>query len=384
MPVDNILVIAVDGLRASALGAYGNTWFATPVLDHLAAESFLLDAHFGASIDLPSIYRSLWQSSLPAILGKHGYQSTLVTDDPRFPIQTSAVDFDSCVQLTDQATTLAQSVEETSMARLFSVASEVVQQADGPRLTWIHASGLYGPWDAPQSLRESLREEGDPPPSQEIQPPDQGILETDDPDLAFMASCGYAAQIMVLDACLESLLETLQVASSDASSGNPGLIVLLGTRGFPLGEHRRLGGVDDRLYAEQLHVPCLLRFPDGRDQLARSGQLTSHVDLLPTLLDWVTEKAPKKVSHENGNEGLSMLPLAQSQDVPWREVLLSTSSTGSQAIRTPHWCLRSDSEILKLETCELFVRPDDRWEANDVAGLCPEVVEALRAEGSRQ
>jgi hypothetical protein len=25
------------------------------------------------------------------------------------------------------------------------------------------------------------------------------------------------------------------------------------------------------------------------------------------------------------------------------------------------------------------VRPDDRWEANDVAGLCPEVVEDLVA-----
>jgi hypothetical protein len=27
---------------------------------------------------------------------------------------------------------------------------------------------------------------------------------------------------------------------------------------------------------------------------------------------------------------------------------------------------------------ELFVRPDDRWEANDVAKLCPDVVEELR------
>jgi hypothetical protein len=26
---------------------------------------------------------------------------------------------------------------------------------------------------------------------------------------------------------------------------------------------------------------------------------------------------------------------------------------------------------------EVFVRPDDRWEANDVAKLCPDVVEML-------
>jgi hypothetical protein len=27
--------------------------------------------------------------------------------------------------------------------------------------------------------------------------------------------------------------------------------------------------------------------------------------------------------------------------------------------------------------CELYVRPDDRWEANDVATLCPEVVQEM-------
>jgi hypothetical protein len=33
---------------------------------------------------------------------------------------------------------------------------------------------------------------------------------------------------------------------------------------------------------------------------------------------------------------------------------------------------------------ELYVRPDDRWEANDVAKLCPDVVEELRDSlGSR-
>ena len=40
---DNILVIAVDGLRAAALGAYGNTTFPTPALDQFAADSIVFD-----------------------------------------------------------------------------------------------------------------------------------------------------------------------------------------------------------------------------------------------------------------------------------------------------------------------------------------------------
>ena len=45
-----------------ASGAYGNTSFPTPALDHFAAESFLLDWCYAASADLAEIYRTLWQS----------------------------------------------------------------------------------------------------------------------------------------------------------------------------------------------------------------------------------------------------------------------------------------------------------------------------------
>ena len=96
MPADNILVLVIDGLRASALGAYGNTTFPTPALDQFAAESFLLDFAFADSTDLPAAYRALWQSlhplrpaamsastlSLPRLLAAQGYHTTLITDDP--------------------------------------------------------------------------------------------------------------------------------------------------------------------------------------------------------------------------------------------------------------------------------------------------------------
>ena len=95
MPADNILVLVVDGLRASALGAYGNTTFPTPVLDQFAAESFLLDSCFADSTEISPIYRAFWRSlhplrpdaiardspSLPRRLAGSGYQTTLITDD---------------------------------------------------------------------------------------------------------------------------------------------------------------------------------------------------------------------------------------------------------------------------------------------------------------
>ena len=56
-----------------------------------------------------------------------------------------------------------------------------------------------------------------------------------------------------------------------------------------------------------------------------------------------------------------------------RQLAVAVGDEGEQAIRTPAWMLRQPST-------ELFTKPDDRWESNDVADLCPEVVEQLREE----
>src|SRR6185295_18704406 len=105
----NVLVIVVDGFRASALGAYGNTSFATPTLDRFAAESLLLDWCYAPSPDLPDIYRALWHSrrsaqnpltaSLPRIFADAGYATTLVTDDDWLSGNSITNDFDEIVKI---------------------------------------------------------------------------------------------------------------------------------------------------------------------------------------------------------------------------------------------------------------------------------------------
>jgi arylsulfatase A-like enzyme len=158
--------------------------------------------------------------------------------------------------------------------------------------------------------------------------------------------------------------------------------MLLGVRGYPLGEHGRVGGLDARLYAEQLHVPWLIRFPDGAGRLARSSRLVSSLDVLPTLVEWIDGG-----ERRGGDrwDGASVLPLVRSAKSPGRDALLcGGSATGYRAIRTPAWSLRYEASAGATGSGhgpELFVRPDDRWEANDVAALCPDIVEALSVEG---
>src|SRR3954463_2026856 len=170
----NVLVIVVDGLRASALGAYGNTSYATPALDRFAAESLLLDWCFAPSPDLADIYRALWQSrlsvenpitaSLPRLFSETGYANIFVTDDPSLLTHTSANDFDEIVKVVSSSMAgstprRANLSSETELAHAFAAATEQISEVrhDQPRLVWLHARGMYGRWDAPIELQDTLR-----------------------------------------------------------------------------------------------------------------------------------------------------------------------------------------------------------------------------------
>ena len=360
-----MLVIAVDGLRAAALGAYGNTTYPTPALDEFAAQSLLFDSSFVDSVELTTIYQSLWggDASLAQSLGARGYATTLMTDDPAVASISAASGFDETVQVTDATAERAGDVSETVFARIFAATSELLESKKQPQFIWVHSRGMHGPWDAPLELQEPLLEleEGDPPPAEAVTPPDLVLDKHSDPDTAFRWNCAYAAQVMALDACFGDLLQSL-----DAAASGKWLVVLCGTRGFPLGEHQRVGGVDERLHVEQLHVPLVWRFPDGRHRLSRHGMLASLVDLPAALLT------------DTGN------PFHW----PERNALFATSPSGARVIRTTDWTLRTEPQDSSEDSsgrlgptlCELYVRPDDRWEANDVANLCSDVVDDLLAK----
>ncbi len=362
MEAENILVVAVDGLRAAALGAYGNTTFSTPAMDQFAADSRLYDWCFAESVELSTIYRSLWQGEQPLLksLAENGFCTTLLSDEPEIVACEAASDFHDCIQLPPVDPARASDVLQTAIARVFATACEQIERPQlKPRCLWVHARGMYGPWDAPLELQESLlaRDEGDPPPEDGLESPDFELTDTSDPDTAFRWSCAYAAQTMALDACIDGLCRTLAEVGSAKW-----LVVLLGVRGFPLGEHGRVGGLDRRLYAEQLQVPLIWRFPAASGRLSRSAQLVTLADLSSALLATVRSEFR----------------------LPERDYLMASDSTGARAIRTAEWSLPTGPFFAAHDSgdesrCELYVRPDDRWEANDVAALCPEVVADLLA-----
>jgi hypothetical protein len=66
--------------------------------------------------------------------------------------------------------------------------------------------------------------------------------------------------------------------------------------------------------------------------------------------------------------GQSLLPVADGEPVPLRQMAVATAS-GQRAIRTPAWLLR-ESQASGQTRRELFAKPDDRWEVNEISSRC--------------
>jgi arylsulfatase A-like enzyme len=223
---------------------------------------------------------------------------------------------------------------------------------------------MAGPWDAPYAFRDRYAGPEDPPPPDFHEVPCLRLAEDYDPDLLLGISQAYAGQVSLLDACLGALAGFL----GGSPSWQDSLLVLASARGFPLGEHGQVGALDDALYGELVHVPWMIRFPDGSGTADRSSALVESADLGATLLQ----------SCGVGGKpfwplGKSLVRLVREDVTSLRDRLCLVGDDHQWGIRTPAWYLRM------AERPELYVKPDDRFEVNDVTDRCPDVAEGLVA-----
>ena len=347
MPAPIAIVISVDGLRASALGAYGGGWSETPALDRLASQAQVFDWMYCESLLAADFFPAVWGGLVSAVEG-----SRLVTDDPQVAVRGEATGFSEVLLLEGDRSDAAGDVVETGLAHLFAAAAEGLGtlSAGETRLLWVHARGFRGPWDAPAEMRERLLDEEDPPAAEFIDPPRAASIE--DQDELLLIRTAYAAQAAVLDECVGGFL----AAVDEEDVADRLLLALDGCAGFALGEHGAVGDQGAGLYGEALHVPCLIRTPSTPPP-PRDAELRRPTDLSRRVAAWLRGETP----FDEGGP-------------PY---LVATAANGEATVRTDEWMLRRPAA--ESAAAELYVKPDDRWEANDVARRCPEIVDELLA-----
>jgi arylsulfatase A-like enzyme len=382
----NVICVVIDGLQPAFLGAYGNTWIATPSLDRLAAESFICDTALTDTLDLARVYRGFWQgmpaiwpdtekveSSLIARAAQAGWHTALLTDDPQVAEMPAAADFAQRTLLAaDDSSQPASEVDETAAVRFMAEASNWLSEVRQPFFLWMHTRGLFSAWDAPYDLRAQYADEEDPPPPAWLAPQWRQYRDEIDPDELLGLMHAYAGQISLWDACLGSWLDQFRAHPAARDT----LLVLLSPRGYPLGEHQQVGRIAPDLYNESVQLTWWWRFPDGLGAPARTSALVLPADLSPTIgqwLNWPDTAAPS---------GHSLLPLARWEQSATRQAAVLTAGPEHWALRTPAWHLLAmgsgDSQQV-----ELYAKPGDRYEVNDVAIRAPEIAAGLSQQLQR-
>jgi arylsulfatase A-like enzyme len=222
---------------------------------------------------------------------------------------------------------------------------------------------MDGTWDAPTDFRRRFAGEEDPLPPDFIVPPTKRLEPNYDPDELLGYLHAYAGQVALFDLCLGAFVE----AARRRGNWEETLLVVTSPRGYPLGEHGRVGDCDPALYGEVVHVPCFVCVPWETAKTRRCGDLIQPPDIAATVWDWLRLPAA-----DDDLWGGSLLPLAQGDTLGRHDRSYSVAG-GFSAFRTPAWLLLRHPDGRP----ELFVKPDDRWEANEISARCQAVVEEL-------
>ena len=366
--VPPVVCLIMDRLSAGMLGAYGNTWVGTPCFDKLASCSILFEQNVLTSPFIKHFYNAVWHGgtapsdALPGCFGANGMDTLLITDEMKFKGDQSGF---ADISLIAPESDPNASCTETE--KFFATAADHLSRVDNPALVWLHSNCLGRDWDAPYEMRMWYAAEEDPPPPKSQDAPHFLTGPETDPDEILGWAQAYAAQISHWDQCLGHFLDVID--------GHPilkdALLLVAGCRGFPLGEHRAVGAgslenPDCELYGELLHLPTLCRVPGGPRAVRQSG-LMQPEDLYAMLRQWINQ--------DEKDTTLLGLNFLESETFS-RSAVISEHDNGSWAVRTPAWFFRYPGQADK--SGELYLKPDDRWEVNNVADRCDDVVQAMK------
>jgi arylsulfatase A-like enzyme len=378
-----VLVLAVPGLHLGYLGCYGSDWVRTPSLDRLAAQGIVFDQHY-ADCPSPSPLiqgpadggpnRSWWTGRyrFPGLEG----QDEMPAEEPGqlFPlldahgIGTARVIAPGRFKDARQASSLRFPIKKVREA-LAHV------ECHDHWLLWADLPDLAPPWRVPaEDLSPYFPEEAGKD-EELLTPwtdPPAGFLDPADGTARERLQATYAAAVTYFDAQLGLLLKEL-----DAHAGQEDLmLVLTADRGLALGEHGIVAGYRPWLHEELLHLPLLIRLPGGAEAGRRIAALTQPVDLFPTLLN-AFGLAPGEV---HGRDLLPLMRGATAQVRPYACAGLALGGAVEYALRTAEWALLLPVQAIldeALRRPQLYVKPDDRWEVNNVLQQHLELVEQL-------
>ena len=371
----NIIWIVSDTLRQDHLGAYGNQQIRTPSLDSLATKSVLFRKHYAAGFPtMPARADHLtgrWTMSfmgweplpqsaitLPQILSKNGFHTAAVVDTPFYLRDGMNYDkgFHTFIMIPGQEGSGAKQLkdgrhesQETRAAwryesdynapqTFIKAAQWLERHYKEDFFLYIDTWDPHEPWDAPSYYTDLYWPEYDG----EIIEPIYGMWKNVNGftqahlDKAHATYCGEITMVDTWVGYLLRRVENMGLMDNTA-------VIFTSDHGFYFGEHGSIFGkmvyeaspdgkyptLDDwdkqieggiwafsPLFEEIIKIPLLIYCPGASP--GTYDELTSAVDLMPTVLDLLECEIPDYV------EGQSLLSKINDQTLSGRDFVVSS------------------------------------------------------------
>jgi arylsulfatase A-like enzyme len=394
----NVIVLALDTVRADHLGCYGNGTVRTPNLDALARESILFEnAYATAPWTLPS-FTSFMTGRYPYHHGVVGGDRTRLDDGiPTLGELLAGQGYASkafvAVSWLNQNLGATRGIEDISQNMVGHVSSRLLQYRPRvlrwiehaprkPYFLFVHYFDVHAPYLPPEPWT-GMYYEGDPSDSNEtslqiIYSDQNRVHWNKDPhnlyrwlarytDLRYPVS-NYGAGVTYLDHYLGEVLDLLRTTGELDDS----ILVVMSDHGEHLLEHD-MYFTHGLPYQETLHVPLLIRLPEGEHGGRRVSDEVSLVDVLPTLLELL------RVPQPEGLDGISLRPAL------WGESLASRWLRAEQGSAPDNLAKALWDDGHRLVTIvrpdrtlvELYDRRADRAETRDISAAQPDVRERM-------
>ena len=297
---------------------------------------------------------------------------------------------------------LGSDVEEnTGVARTVRTAIDWLErrgEETEPFVLWLDLFSPHGPWNPPQPYRDQYvtvepdefeaGEEGDL--VEEIAEGEDEEIDIQEVPVLIDVPAGavgevlseaelfrlrrtYAGTVTLVDHWLGVLFE----AMDRLGRRNDTLLIFTSDQGEPLGEHGIVRRFRPWLYEELIHTPLIVRMPQARYGGVRHQAIVQAVDLLPTIVSALG--LPLLGDDPAPIHGHDLLPLIRGEQTKVRDYACLGMDVAEFAIRTHLWHLvvPLESDPDEPRSPELFRKPEDRWDQNNVIEQHPEVADQL-------
>jgi len=398
-PIDRVILITIDTLRQDHLGYTGYPRNTSPFIDRLAAEGVVFATAISGSSHTGPSHATIFSGIYPLQHGvMHNYDGfapavpTLAVMLRQAGFKTAAF---ASVSFLEGITRGFDVVSTNDTKRAAQRASITLQKAlqwtealqTGDRyFLWVH---FFDPhmwkskrWIRPKEIAAARADSSlDEAEILAFLEREHGLVagwnrEEGGP---MAAVDRYDAQIVKVDSQIERLFESLEERGLLEHS----VIILTADHGEGLGSHN-MSGHGIYVYEEQVHVPLVLRFDDGRYAGRVVQEVVRHVDLLPTIAELTGAEVDLSYLPLQGRTLLELL----GKDVEPEPRLAFSQRRPADELRTAAGWEKGDIQSVRDATFkyiyhsegddELYDLVRDPLESENIADRSPAVLARMR------